>query len=266
MAFRNPVRSLPASAITGQIVGTQIAANSIATEHLRVNALDGKVITGSTIRTSATGPRIVLDSNRLTLLDNAGNVLAEITPEDDQGRSAFTSYDTRLGEEYYGTLTAGDLRFGVAGVTDVATEAYVAYSDLGAGLFELLLASGNNAGATAAEINLYSETAAGAANSQINLRAAAVSVPGILTQGNVKTGRTVITPSAANTPTSVTVTGLGLVGSNPRALVSMNTTVPGTSVTGVAATSVTNTSMILWLTRTNTSATTLDWAVIAGEN
>ncbi|MEU0788024.1 hypothetical protein ABZ341_41660 [Streptomyces sp. NPDC006173] len=50
MAFRNPVRSLPADRITGQIQGSQLAAD----------AIDGKVITGSTIRTGLPGTTRIL--------------------------------------------------------------------------------------------------------------------------------------------------------------------------------------------------------------
>lgn len=51
MAFRNPLTSIPASGIIGQIQGSQLAADSI----------DGKVITGANIRTAATGNRVELD-------------------------------------------------------------------------------------------------------------------------------------------------------------------------------------------------------------
>lgn len=48
MAFRNPLTSLPASGIVGQIQGSQLAADSI----------NGKTITGATIQTAAAGQRI----------------------------------------------------------------------------------------------------------------------------------------------------------------------------------------------------------------
>lgn len=61
MAFRNPVHSLPADRITGQITGPQIKAGAITAAHLTADAIDGKVITGATVRTSATYPRVQLD-------------------------------------------------------------------------------------------------------------------------------------------------------------------------------------------------------------
>jgi hypothetical protein len=60
MAFRNPVTSLPASSITGQITGPQIAAGAITADKIDVNALNGKTLTGSTVQTAASGRRIVL--------------------------------------------------------------------------------------------------------------------------------------------------------------------------------------------------------------
>lgn len=50
MGFRNPVRSLPATRITGQLSGTQ----------LKADAIDGKTITGATVQTAKTGRRIML--------------------------------------------------------------------------------------------------------------------------------------------------------------------------------------------------------------
>ncbi len=51
MGFRNPITSLRADQITGQLEGTQIAAD----------AIDGKVITGATVQTAASGPRVALE-------------------------------------------------------------------------------------------------------------------------------------------------------------------------------------------------------------
>ncbi|NEC05062.1 hypothetical protein, partial [Streptomyces sp. SID7909] len=53
-----------------------------------------------------------------------------------------------------------------------------------------------------------------------------------LTAGNIKTLHVTITPTAANTPTSMTITGLGMPGV-PRVSATATTTLPGTRVTGV---------------------------------
>lgn len=87
-------------------------------------------------------------------------------------------------------------------------------------------------------------------------------VLGVLTASNIATGSVSITPSAANTPTSVNVTGLALQGASFYAQATAATTVPGSQVTGVGATSVTASGLTVWVTRTNTTATTVNWMVI----
>ncbi|MFE1949933.1 hypothetical protein ACFW9D_05625 [Streptomyces sp. NPDC059524] len=95
-------------------------------------------------------------------------------------------------------------------------------------------------------------------------------ITGKLTAGNMATGSVSITPSAANTPTSMTVTYAALAGTTFRGYATANTTVPGVraptgnaGVTGVGVSSVTSTSMLVWLNRENTTATTVNWQVIA---
>jgi len=87
-------------------------------------------------------------------------------------------------------------------------------------------------------------------------------VQGVLTASNFAWGTTNITPSAANTPTSATVSGLSVAGSTFIALVTANTSLPGTQVTGVSFNNLTSSGLTLWLTRTNTTTTTLNWMVI----
>ncbi|WP_030756522.1 hypothetical protein [Streptomyces sp. NRRL F-5135] len=94
-------------------------------------------------------------------------------------------------------------------------------------------------------------------------KAGNVDVNGMLTAGNIASGHSTITPSAVNTPTSITVTGFSLAGSTFRAVATANTSAPGTNVTGVGCTNVTATSMTLWLTRTNIVATGIDWIVMS---
>jgi hypothetical protein len=84
-------------------------------------------------------------------------------------------------------------------------------------------------------------------------------INGILTAGNVAAGRISITPSAANTPTSQAVTGLNLKGTNIRVVATASTSAPGTAVTGVGVTNQSATGFTVWLTRTNTTATGIDW-------
>ncbi len=84
-------------------------------------------------------------------------------------------------------------------------------------------------------------------------------------QGNlkIKRGTVDITPSAANTPTKVTVS-LSSVGftSVPNIQVTANSSVPGTQVTGVSYSNLTLTSVDIYLTRTNTNTTTVSYQVV----
>ncbi|MGW2384397.1 hypothetical protein [Streptomyces sp. NPDC001658] len=87
-------------------------------------------------------------------------------------------------------------------------------------------------------------------------------VNGILTAGNLAAGRLTITPSAANTPTSQNVTGLNLKGTNIRVVATAATSVPGSQVTGVGVTNQSATGFTVWVTRTNTTATVIEWHAI----
>lgn len=75
-----------------------------------------------------------------------------------------------------------------------------------------------------------------------------------------------ITPSAANAPTSVTISYPAMDGSVFRAFVTPQSTVPGTTVTGVGATSVTASSATIWCTRTNTTATIVSVLVVGSDS
>lgn len=88
-----------------------------------------------------------------------------------------------------------------------------------------------------------------------------VDVVGTLTAGNRVVGSVLITPSAANTPTSATVNYGPLTGSTFRGVASTESTVPGTQVTGWAISSITSTSALVWVTRTNTTATRVDYII-----
>jgi hypothetical protein len=86
---------------------------------------------------------------------------------------------------------------------------------------------------------------------------------GSLYADNYKVGRVSITPSAANTPTSITVSGLAMKGTGAvRAQATASTSVPGTQVTGVGCSSVTRDGLTIWVTRVNTTATSIDYLLI----
>jgi hypothetical protein len=73
-------------------------------------------------------------------------------------------------------------------------------------------------------------------------------------------GEVTITP-VANTPTSTTVTGLSVGGTSFYGQATAQTTVIGSTVLGVATTSVTGSGLTVWVYRTNTTNTVVDWMV-----
>jgi hypothetical protein len=87
-------------------------------------------------------------------------------------------------------------------------------------------------------------------------------IAGVLTAGNMAWGQVSITPSAANTPTSINVTGLSLQGTTFLGYAVATTAAPGSQVTGASASSVTSSGLTVWVTRTNTSQTFVNWLVI----
>lgn len=121
-------------------------------------------------------------------------------------------------------------------------------------------------GQTGNLLSLYNTTAA-AYRMQVDL-AGNTSIAGTLSTGNIATGTVTITPSAAHTPTSASV-NFNITGSNIRAFATAQTTVPGvrspvgaSGVTGVGVSAITNTSMLVWLNRENTTSTVIHWMVI----
>ena len=113
-------------------------------------------------------------------------------------------------------------------------------------------------GSAAVDTNLY-RSAANELKTDDNFEVAGnFHCGGILTTDNRVSGTVVITP-VANTPTSTTVTGLSVPGSAFRAQCTANTTVIGSTVQGVAFSSPSSTSIIIWVYRTNTTNTSVSW-------
>ncbi|MFD6025711.1 hypothetical protein [Streptomyces griseoluteus] len=170
------------------------------------------------------------------------------------------------------TLSSGELNFqpsdpGFTGVP--AKVGYSALVDVGS---DLILSSGAARPSDwQAVVDLGSVTDGGVPTVIVNgfreiggvgeAGAANVLVQGVLTAENYAYGTATITPSAANTPTSMTISGLGLRGSTFYAQVTPQTVVPGTQVTGVSASSVSADGLTLWVTRTNTTATIVNWEI-----
>lgn len=76
-------------------------------------------------------------------------------------------------------------------------------------------------------------------------------------------GKVLITPTAANTPTSVSITfPKGLFTATPTVTVTPHTSLPGTAVLGVGIANPTKDGCEIYLTRAGTSATTVSWQAI----
>lgn len=79
---------------------------------------------------------------------------------------------------------------------------------------------------------------------------------------NIAAGSVSITPSAANTPTSKSVSFGKTFPSAPQVVVTPESSVAGTTLTGWAVTNITTTGFTAWVTRGNTTSTTLHWIAI----
>jgi hypothetical protein len=78
----------------------------------------------------------------------------------------------------------------------------------------------------------------------------------------IQHGNVSVTPSAANTPTSKIITFEKEFSGSPDIVVSGHTSVPGTTLLGVGTASRSTTGCAIWVTRTNTTATTVNWIAI----
>jgi hypothetical protein len=206
--------------------------------------------------------------------DDGTTLLAELGPSDDGGGGLSTWGLTEVdGMPVMAALSSGRLRF--QSVDDEVTEkpAYAEYTAFAGTGCDLALSSGAvRATDWAAVVDLTSVSGGGRPTALVagtrtvggvgESGACDMDVAGILTAGNLAFGQVSITPSAANTPTSTNVTGLSVEGSTFLGYASAATTVPGTQVTGVGATSVTSSGLTVWVTRTNTTATLVNWMVV----
>lgn len=78
----------------------------------------------------------------------------------------------------------------------------------------------------------------------------------------IQHGNVSITPSAANTPTSKAITFEQEFSGSPDIIATPHTSVPGITVLGVGTASRSSTGCTIWVTRTNTTATTVNWIAV----
>lgn len=77
----------------------------------------------------------------------------------------------------------------------------------------------------------------------------------------IQWGMESITPTA-NTPTAKAITFTEPYAAKPSVMVTGETAVPGTAVQGVSVANVTTTGATLYVTRTNTTATYVEWLAV----
>jgi hypothetical protein len=228
----------------------------------RIAALERQV---RELRAAKRAAYTAISGGSVKILDGSGDLVAEATADGFFGEAAFATYGTFLGEAFYAALTSGQLAFGINPTSDqqaAPVPGGIAFSDLGSQL-ELQVYSGTKNGTSATQINLYSSTTPTSADASLDIVADQVTVYGKLSARNIAAGSVTVTPSAANTPTSIMVNGLTLAGSTVQVVATAATTLPGTQVTGIGITNATTNSFTLWLTRTNTSPTAVSWMAIS---
>lgn len=206
--------------------------------------------------------------------EDGTTLLAEIGPSEDGGGGLTTWGLAEIDDSpSVARLSSGRLRFQAADEGLTAVPAYAAYTAFPGTGCDLALSSGSvNAGDWASVVDLTSVTDGEtptvliAATREIGGVGESgdcnLTVEGALTVGSLAFGQAAITPSAANTPTSVNVTGLNVKGSTFLGYASATTAAPGSQVTGASATAVTSSGLTVWVTRTNTNQTFVNWMVV----
>lgn len=212
---------------------------------------------------------------RLRIYSSDGQtLLAELGPTDDGGGGLTTYGNLGGGEEIpvVASLTSGELNFqpSQSHISDVP--ARVSYDTIPESGSDLQFSSGSIKETDWAAVLDLNSSAGGRASVLLNgyreLDGSGESgpcdldVPGIFTAASWAYGTVSITPSAPNTPTSQVVSGLDLQGSTFLAFAAPQTAAPGTNVTGVGTTAVTAGGLTVWVSRTNTTATVINWQVI----
>jgi hypothetical protein len=206
--------------------------------------------------------------------DDGTTLLAELGLSEDGGGGLSTWGLTEVDEfPVVARLSSGRLRFQSVDDGITAVPAYAAYTAFPGTGCDLALASGSvKTTDWAAVVDLTSVSDGGrpivlvAGTREVGgvgeSGACDMDVAGVLTAGSLAFGQVSITPSAANTPTSVNITGLTVQGSTFLGYAVATTAAPGSQVTGASATSVTSTGLTVWVTRTNVTATLVNWWVV----
>jgi hypothetical protein len=257
------VTSLPASSITGQITGSQIAAD----------AIDGKTITGATLQTAASGQRVVLNSSNLRAIGSNGATIG-IDPNATYPLIYWTSADLSNQAVINVTGTASDANIGTNSGTFVDAADSVTYkwrTFLGRDFYAAERVRQSDSQPVGGRLFMTKNTASlgsgpgggtvAVGTGTATVTAADIRMAGLFRADSISHGLVNITPTP-NVPTSVTLSGGNITGNTFHGFVTANTGAPGTVVTGVSCTAVTSAGMVVWITRTTNVTTTVYWMII----
>ncbi|MEV0487348.1 hypothetical protein AB0I69_42950 [Streptomyces sp. NPDC050508] len=261
------VNSVTATKIAaGAVEATHIKAGAITADKLDADAINGKTITGATVQTAASGPRIVLNSANLTGYGTSGNKIG-IEPNDKYPYIYWTSTDGTNRAVINVSGGTSDANLGINSGTFVDSADGVTYkwrTYLGNDFWVAERVNTATLSANGGRLYLGKSTAqlgAGPGGTVTLSGEAGIRAAGVFRADNISMGVVTITPTA-NTPTSVTLSGGSIKGTNFRAFVTAQTAAPGTQVLGVSVSGVSSAGMTIWLTRTNANSTSIHWMII----
>ncbi|MEU5002013.1 hypothetical protein [Streptomyces sp. NPDC021622] len=270
-------RAAPEDLGQGVVRHEHVAAGAITADLLDADAINGKVITGATVQTAADGPRVVLNSARLRAIGTNGSAIG-MEPNDTYPYIYWSSVDgsNQAFINVSGT-SPSDANIGINSGTFTDTDDNGTYrwrTFFGNDFFtaERITAKGSQPVGGRLFLNKSSaHVQSGPEGGSLSLThgAASLSAPsiraaGVLRADNISVGTATITP-VPNKPTSVTLTGGHIKGANHRAFVTPVTSAPGEKVLGVGVTGVSASGLTIWLHRTNSTKTLVNW-MIMGED
>jgi hypothetical protein len=242
------------SGIISSIDGDKATITNINGSSIKANAIDGKTITGAVVRS----------------VRSDGSVAAVMAPDLGDGLAGFQT--TSADGKTYSRMEAGELTFGATGVSQVLPTGITGVAtggtlDIQSGLIRggsqahIILASGDSPLAPGDGSPMISMEWDGSGSADM-----VVDVAGILSPRNMAWGKASITPTldaqGKPVPTSTTVSGLNIRGNVFYGQCTAQSTAIGTQVLGVGMNVPTRTSVTLWVTRTNTTVTNIQWLAI----
>ncbi|MEU0171594.1 hypothetical protein ABZ214_40140 [Streptomyces iakyrus] len=269
--------SVTASKIqAGAIDAAHIKAGAITAEKLDANAINGKTITGATIQTASDGPRLVLSASRLRAIGTNGSSIG-MEPNAAYPYIYWSSVDGSNQAFVNVSGSASDANIGINSGSFTDADDSVSYrwrTFFGNDFFAAERITVKGAQPVGGRLFLnkssaYLQSGPGGGSLSLADKTATVSAPtiraaGVLKADNIAIGTTTITP-VPNKPTSVTLTGGLIKGANHRAFVTPVTSVPGDQVLGVGVTGVSASGLTIWLHRSNSTKTSVNW-MIMGED